>query len=850
MPAFYADQRLVDPLGALYIQSFKIDFGGGAQTVTPDWDSDSTWDHVNAHGQFVIDKFGPVYVYQESEVLTNPPATPPDDNIVAVAQITEVTLAVIANPAVTKVYDLTANPIDLLFKVPATPVDLVDPFITGFAPSGASVSPFAELQITFNETVVKGAGKQVYIIDAASLGGTWTIIETFDLDTAPSSGPGSVSISPSGLIVTVVPTNPMPELQIAYTQNFGAFKDLAGRSCPAVIDASHVFTVEQPVAPPSATGDILVGALTGAGVKVHPATSLIDASGHFALSGGFIVTSATGAAADFNGSPYSVTVDGNAVTILTVANGISVDSISSAHAARDIAQAAPSTDWTIIVASGIDFANGASWTPSSAAMNGTYAHPEWNMATFAPTTDGDSYTPDRETTVSGGSITYRPSGAASGFISCDVAVHSNGRTFFDGKWRFAKFATSRQWSVIENGPSFNGSATSYAPFRTKYQFSIGSGGGSPTGCCVFKNGVEWGIEQLGLEPGFATSIMLTNNIGFLSIEKGCKADGFIVFGNFNAVRGYNFDGMEWQRSAEDAMRCFTTKALGGSIINRRIVRSTVRRVYGHDGVNEPDYGVTWLAFHADWMQDRFDNDQVPIGGFVADFIVDQTVDCGNMGARIDAYFDGTGGKPDFRGIWDSANPAAANTWKITKARGTQGRIIRVGTFVANCTTQFRRCILLGNTSNAWLSGAGDAIDARNIVLVHNAHVAPASAWNVNNTGVPWGSHIVYSPKWGGGTYADLVSMVPGGNSGAIAASYALANNITAANSPKAVFAGTDGAGGGFVATSYSGRVSGTYAGQAVAGLDHSSHAAFRADVAQRFTPRAGGPLAGKVFLVA
>lgn len=57
-------------------------------------------------------------------------------------------------------------------------------------------------------------------------------------------------------------------------------------------------------------------------------------------------------------------------------------------------------------------------------------------------------------------------------------------------------------------------------------------------------------------------------------------------------------------------------------------------------------------------------------------------------------------------------------------------------------------------------------------------------------------------------------------------------------------------GGGFQAVSYTGRGGGTYPGQAVVGLDHSSHAAFRADVAARFTPRAGGPLAGKVFLVA
>lgn len=166
--------------------------------------------------------------------------------------------------------------------------------------------------------------------------------------------------------------------------------------------------------------------------------------------------------------------------------------------------------------------------------------------------------------------------------------------------------------------------------------------------------------------------MLTNNIAFLSIEKGCKADGFIIFGNFNACRCYNIEDMEWQRGAEDAMRCFGTKGLGGSLLDRRIVKSTVRRVYGYDGTVESDYGVTWLSFHADWMQDRISTDVVGIGGFVADCIVEQTADCVNLGARLDAYFDGTNGKPDFRGIWDPNNPTAANTWKVIKARGTQG----------------------------------------------------------------------------------------------------------------------------------------------------------------------------------
>ena len=64
---------------------------------------------------------------------------------------------------------------------------------------------------------------------------------------------------------------------------------------------------------------------------------------------------------------------------------------------------------------------------------------------------------------------------------------------------------------------------------------------------------------------------------------------------------------------------------------------------------------------------------------------------------------------------------------------------------------------------------------------------------------------------------------------------------------KQFFNGTDGVGGGFNAVSYTGRNGGTYSGLAVSNLDHSSVAALRADVEARFTPRTGGPLAGKEF---
>lgn len=293
------------------------------------------------------------------------------------------------------------------------------------------------------------------------------------------------------------------------------------------------------------------------------------------------------------------------------------------------------------------------------------------------------------------------------------------------------------------------------------------------------------------------------------------------------------------------MRCFGTKGLGGSLLDRRVVKSTVRRVYGYDGTVEPDYGVTWLSFHADWMQDRIAHDVVGIGGFVADCIIEQTADCVNLGARLDAYFDGTNGKPDFRGIWDQNNPAAANTWQVIKARGTQGRIINDSQTPPLCTTQFRRILFIGNTANSWFCGAGDNVNASDIISMFDMHASSSSSFNwstKNNT--PWGSQTGYGPKWGGGTFARICGFSPTGNSTAVAMTVSLVNSATGTLSPKNLFNGTDGSGGGFSAVSFTGRFGNTYGGCGVIGLDHSSHAAFRADCNARFTPRAGGALAG------
>lgn len=835
MPSYYPDRQLLDPNGYLYVKAFKINFGSGVQTITPDWDVDSTWDYDDVYGRFTFDKHGPVAMYQESNVSNNPAS-----GTSVYASITELTIARKSKPAVEKVYDLSADPMEMVLEASAPGADIVVPSLVSVSPGGTNVSPATKVTLVWDEQIVAGAGKTISLVNNT----TSATIETFDLDTAPTSGAGSVEIL--GVQVIITPTNVFSDgVVVTPSIPAGAFEDLAGNACLAVSAGTHTFTIAAvaPPPPPPVTGGILVGDLTGAGVKVHPATSY-SGSSHFQLVNGFIETTAAGASANFNGSPYSVTIDGSSATITTVTNGLSVDDITSAHAARDTAQASPSTDWTIILCSGVDFANLSTWNASTAAMNGTFSHPDFNFSTFRTTKDGDTYTNDAETTVSGGSITYRPSGYESGYIQSYVNLNSNGRTIFDGRWNFCMQSHVRQWGVIEGGPSYNGFPTASSPYRTIYQFSLGNGNGTPSGCIVFKNGVSWGIEKLGLEPGFATSIMLTNNIAFLSIEKGCKADGFIIFGNFNACRCYNIEDMEWQRGAEDAMRCFGTKGLGGSLLDRRIVKSTVRRVYGYDGTVESDYGVTWLSFHADWMQDRISNDVVGIGGFVADCIVEQTADCVNLGARLDAYFDGTNGKPDFRGIWDPNNPTAANTWKVIKARGTQGRIINDTQTPPLCTTQFRRILFIGNTANSWFCGAGDNVNASDIMSVFDMHASSASSFNCNASGVPWGSHTGYGPKWGGGTWARICGFSPTGNSTAVAMTVQLANNATASNSPKNLFNGTDGNGGGFSAVSFTGRFGNTYSGCGVIGLDHSSHAAFRADCNARFTPRAGGALAG------
>ena len=42
----------------------------------------------------------------------------------------------------------------------------------------------------------------------------------------------------------------------------------------------------------------------------------------------------------------------------------------------------------------VDFANLSTWNASTAAMNGTFSHPDFNFSTFRTTKDGDTYTND------------------------------------------------------------------------------------------------------------------------------------------------------------------------------------------------------------------------------------------------------------------------------------------------------------------------------------------------------------------------------------------------------------------------------------------------------------------------
>ena len=65
-----------------------------------------------------------------------------------------------------------------------------------------------------------------------------------------------------------------------------------------------------------------------------------------------------------------------------------------------------------------------------------------------------------------------------------------------------------------------------------------------------------------------------------------------------------------------------------------------------------------------------------------------------------------------------------------------------------CTTQFR-ILFIGKHGKLLVLRCGDNVNASDIMSVFDMHASSASSFNCNASGVPWGSHTGYGPKWGG-----------------------------------------------------------------------------------------------------
>ena len=274
MPSYYPDRQLLDPNGYLYVKAFKINFGSGVQTIAR-WDVDSTlglrrriwafYHRQTAPWRCIRSRMSRITLHLERPSMS----------------ITELTIARKSNPAVEKVYDLSADPMEMVPRHLPPARILSFPSLVSVSPGGTNVSPATKVTLVWDEQIVAGRENTISLVNNT----TSATIETFDL--TQRRPPGLVRWKSSAFKVIITPTNVFSD-GVVVTPNIpaGAFEDLAGNACWLSL-REHIPSPLRPWPPPPApvTGGILVGDLTGAGVKVHPATSY-SGSSHFQLVNG------------------------------------------------------------------------------------------------------------------------------------------------------------------------------------------------------------------------------------------------------------------------------------------------------------------------------------------------------------------------------------------------------------------------------------------------------------------------------------------------------------------------------------------------------------------------------------
>jgi hypothetical protein len=700
------------------------------------------------------------------------------------------------------------------------PADTAAPSILAMAPAAGAtgVSRSISIDLTFSEPVRFGSTGTITLRNVTAPG----TIQAFNVATDQGSGPGKLElVSPSVLRIRTTADLP-PSTRVSVRTGPGAVEDMAGNALAAITDDRWDFTTQ--AATTAAPSVYQFGRQTPAGQAGIPATSFVaDPSNHFALVAGRIVITAAGRAANLNAAPYNVTIDGVPRTLTLVANAVSVSGYDEAVAAATLFEASPGTDWILMLR------NGAHWEWNgtgrsnllTGAMTGVFSDP--NSTGFATSATPESYNADAMASLSGGKVTIRPDTPLGTRISRRLQIGSNARVIFDGV-DFEAQAIEDGRSLTEGGSPPPGTNSIHAT-HTGFLVQCGNNDGAvPSGTVIFRN-CHFGGKAQGTSSLRWSSYVTAGGIGHLVIED-CVADGFFHAFQGGASRHFVVRRTQFLRQIGDAIRCFgTVSAVTGGAnvpVYWEVVGNTCWNVLGAEAGDE---GFHWGSYHSDFTQAGTNSDQTDCAILFRDNVVVHDVDRSDPTARIHAHYNGTNGRPDFRGHDFSSYPRRRTQGHFANPLNSGRK--RVGTFY--------RETFLGNTRNGMVVTQDDQINIRNCLCLHQGTGWPDAANNAQDVyslvlnGTPTVALVCedtifdnVSGQAAGFTFRRSVDLEPNG----------LGTTLT----HEANFAGTNGTGGGFTLNAQ---------GRSQVTLDKSGASALRADVAARFRPRAGSAAAGR-----
>ncbi len=122
-------------------------------------------------------------------------------------------------------------------------LDTTPPTILAITPSGSGVSVGTDVTVTLSESILRGASGTIDLWNETLN----TLIESFNVASAPTSGPGSIVVNLNQF--TLDPSSNLPAgCQISVRISSGAIKDLNNNGIVAVTGSSWSFTT-QPVVP-------------------------------------------------------------------------------------------------------------------------------------------------------------------------------------------------------------------------------------------------------------------------------------------------------------------------------------------------------------------------------------------------------------------------------------------------------------------------------------------------------------------------------------------------------------------------------------------------------------------------